>query len=132
MTPRWGSKRLTYLSCAAMVLWIAAVTFLIARDPGPGESDPEALAAAFTRAMSTNDVDGVTRLVAGSPEREAIEKLLREVSCGDEAGAVGSQLVIVRRGTECGRLPIADHDGRWFIEPQYFAPANASNRGSSG
>ncbi len=120
MNLRWGSKRLTYVSVAVLLVWIVGVTVLIAREPDPGASSPTALAADLSRAVSTNDTRTAARLIAGDPG--GAELLLRVAGCGTQIEAFENQLKIFQFGTQCASLPIAQHDDRWYIDPA--APTN--------
>ncbi len=104
--------------------WILTVAIIIHQTPSDGEGSPEALADALVTAIETKDTRAGQRLIADSPDTDAIASFLAELDCGSgyiTAGAVvrddGSFIQIAAAGGElCGRVPIAERDGRWFVD----------------
>jgi hypothetical protein len=115
---RWGSKNLTYLSGAFLLAWTATLIVLIAHQPPVGADSPDGLAKAFSAAVAGNDRPAVERLINEDVEPQVIDQLIQQSKCGNVIRATSTHLDILTAGdTRCGQLPIAEHRGRWFIDP---------------
>jgi hypothetical protein len=103
----------------AAICWLATIVTFIAATPDPGAASPDALAAAYTRAVESRDADALAALLH-EPTESAADTLLTPGCTMTEARAVvtaaGLGYLSLSGGGECGRLPIAEHDGRWLID----------------
>ncbi|WP_020520516.1 hypothetical protein [Catelliglobosispora koreensis] len=119
MRHRWGSQRLTYLSFALILMWTVYLTVLISSQPPRGADDPGALAVRFEEAVSARDNAEIKRLVfEADMETQSVDRLVSDARCGDRMRASDGHIAVYRAdGSLCGRLAIAEHNGRWFIDP---------------
>jgi hypothetical protein len=106
------------LGLALGIVWVAIVTLLVARMPEPGAADPAALARDFQRAVAARDATAVERLLA-DPSTGTAHRLLDEARCGDRPAVVRPAADHLELsgvdGSSCGRLPIAEQGGRWYL-----------------
>jgi hypothetical protein len=108
---------------AVAAAWVLLLVYLIHGRPPDGAADPERLASAYRAAVAGKDEVGLERLLA-NPPGTAARALIEHDTCG--------ALVSVRPMTEsdrhflelhadagrsCGRLPIAELRGRWYVDP---------------
>lgn len=114
---------LTAAGIGSLILILA----LIARTPDPGAASADELASAYQRAVAESD-QAMEPLVYSPPEDdEYLLRALREPDgCGDPSkvtaratmgsAGVGFLELANATGRACARLPIAEHDGRWFLD----------------
>ncbi|WP_213451155.1 hypothetical protein [Rhizomonospora bruguierae] len=114
---------------AAAVTWVLLLVYLIHGRPPEGAADPEHLASAYRSAVARSDEQAVERLLA-DPPATAARTLVRRDSCGGlvdvRAVTEGELRFLVLAGAggrECGRVAIAEHRGRWFVDP-WAAPVH--------
>ena len=117
-------RPLTALPFVLFLGWILAVAIIIHETPLKGEDSPDALANALATAIETKDAGAAERLIADSPDTDAIANFLAEAACG--GGSVTAEAVVRGEATylqivspgegSCGQVPIAERDGRWFVD----------------
>jgi hypothetical protein len=117
-------RPLTALPFVVFLGWILAVAIIIHATPLQGEDPPDALADALATAIETKDAGAAERLIADSPDTDAIADFLAEAACG--SGSVAAHAVVRGEATyvqivspgagSCGQVPIAERDGRWFVD----------------
>lgn len=111
------------MGLAVAAAWVLLLIHLIHSRPAPGAADPQRLATAYQTAVTGKDEAAVERLLA-QPPGGAARTLIERGGCGaltsvrPVAEADGRFLELAGAGgRRCGRLPIAEHEGRWYIDP---------------
>jgi hypothetical protein len=121
---RLRGRPLTALPFVVFLGWILAVVIIIQQTPMDGERTPEALADALATAIETKDANAAERLIADSPDTDAIANFLADAAC---SGGSITATAVVRDGSSflqitsvggalCGQVPIAERDGRWLVD----------------
>ena len=100
------------------VLWVGGASWAISRAPAPGAADPVGLATAYQRGLAVGDIE----YLLYDPPRGTGDRLVAALAtaCGTGARVRASGAVLALStvdGRDCGRLPIAQHDGRWYVDP---------------
>jgi len=111
----------------ALAGWLVMTAVLIYRTPDDGERTTAELATKFEAALRANSVDQAKRLIAAPPDDdEAVSSLLAAARCDGPSTRVhgvdrdprsGYLALTDRAGGSCGRIPVARHEQRSFIDP---------------
>jgi len=120
---RWPLRRTVLVTGALLALaWITTIVVLIHRSPEAGAASPAALASAYQQAWSDHDSAALERLLFRPPDRGTVDRLGVDPACDPgpvRVRAVGESHLELSTadGTPCDRLPIAERDGRWYVNP---------------